>query len=103
VSIRAEQDAAGRRPRRSVLVLAGNGHVGDDAVTAVARSLRATGTELFYLGREDCSARIAAAVADMGADAVEVCIAGNGGVLLIRQLLRELDRNRVSIVVHRLT
>jgi hypothetical protein len=55
------------------------------------------------LGREQDGRRIAAAAARENADAVEVVLLG-GGVLLLRELLRELiriGRRDVSIVAHR--
>jgi hypothetical protein len=42
--------------------------------------------------------------ANVGAESIEVCVAGGGAVVLLRDLLRELkrlDRGGVSIVVHR--
>lgn len=57
-----------------------------------------------YLGREQSPPRIAAVVVEQRADAVELCLAGTGGVLLLRELLHELiqvGRRDVSIVVHR--
>lgn len=61
--------------------------------------------ETVYLGREGNAARIAAVVVDERADAVEVCLTGGGGVMLLRELLRELTyagRRDVSIGVHRI-
>jgi methylmalonyl-CoA mutase cobalamin-binding domain/chain len=92
------------RVRRSVVALAGSVRTGDGAARALATRLDQLGIETTYLGREESARRIAAAVADEGADAVELCLAGTGGVLLLRELLRELSdvgRRDVSIVVHR--
>jgi methylmalonyl-CoA mutase cobalamin-binding subunit len=65
------------------------------------------GVEARYLGREDSGRRVAAAVVDEQADAVELCLERDGGgVLLLRELLRELvklGRHDVSIVVHKVT
>ena len=61
--------------------------------------------ETVYLGREGNAARIAAVVVDERADAIEVCLTGGGGVMLLRELLRELaraGRSDVSIRVHRI-
>jgi methylmalonyl-CoA mutase cobalamin-binding domain/chain len=93
-----------RRPHTSVVVLAGNGRGTEHGARALAGSLGATGIEIVYLGREPSARRIAASAADARADAVEVCIAGGGGVSLLLELLRELrrlGRPQVSIVVHR--
>jgi methylmalonyl-CoA mutase cobalamin-binding subunit len=93
-----------RRPRRSLVVLVGGGqpHCARGLVTSLAEA----GVEACYLGREDDAGRIAAAVVDGGADAVELCLShGGGGVAVLRKLLRELvelGRRDVSIVVHRL-
>jgi methylmalonyl-CoA mutase cobalamin-binding subunit len=92
------------RPRRSVVVLAGSGGGGDRSAQALAASLGGLGIETVYLGREENASRIAAVVAAERADAIEMCMAGSRGVLLLRQLLRELieiGRRDVSIVVHR--
>jgi methylmalonyl-CoA mutase cobalamin-binding subunit len=87
-----------------VVVLVGDGRASDHGARALARSLGEAGIEILYLGREGSAGRIAASAADAQADAVEVCLAGGGGVLVLRELLRELirlDRREVAIVVHR--
>jgi methylmalonyl-CoA mutase cobalamin-binding domain/chain len=92
------------RPRRSVVVLAGSGRTGDSPARALAASLNELGVETICLGREQRADRIARVVVEERADAVEVCLAGSGGVLLLRDLLRELidiGRRDVSIVVHK--
>jgi methylmalonyl-CoA mutase cobalamin-binding subunit len=92
------------RQRRSVVVFAGQTRASDRGALALANSLNASGVEILYLGREVSARRIATCAADAGADAVEVCVAGGGAVLLLRDLLRELkrlDRRGISIVVHR--
>src|SRR4051812_26602308 len=89
--------------RRCVVVLAGHVRTGERAAQALTQSLFALGIQAKYLGREDSAHRIAAAVANERADAVELCL-GGGGVPLLRELLRELarvGRRDVSIVVHR--
>lgn len=99
-----EAATAIRRPRRSVIVLAGSGRTSDRPVRALAASLGELGVETIYLGREQRADRIATVVVEERADAVEVCLAGSGGVVLLRDLLRELikiGRRDVSIVVHR--
>jgi methylmalonyl-CoA mutase cobalamin-binding subunit len=93
-----------RRPRRSLVVLAAGGSVGDAAITRLTATLAELGIEAMYLGREPNARRIAAAAVDRCADAVELCLCGNGGVVILRDLLRELielGRRDVSIVVHR--
>jgi methylmalonyl-CoA mutase cobalamin-binding domain/chain len=92
------------RSRRAVVVLASRPRTGDRAVEALVRSLSELGVETVYLGVEDDPCRIAAAVAEEGADTVELCLNG-GGVMLLRRLLGELGevgRRDVSIVLHRL-
>jgi methylmalonyl-CoA mutase cobalamin-binding domain/chain len=88
-----------------VVVLAGTeSDTGDRSAVALARSLGDLGVQTTYLGRTESVPRITSAVADEAADAVEICLAGSGGVLLLRGLLRELvriGRRDVSIVVHR--
>lgn len=76
----------------------------DRRVLAFAESLGELGVETTYLGREESAQRIAAVAADERADSVELCFAPGAGVLLLRELLRELieiGRREVSIVVHR--
>lgn len=71
---------------------------------ALATALEKAGIEILYLGREANAQRIAVSAVEARADAVEVCLAGAGGVAVLRALLRELrrlDRSDVSIVVHR--
>jgi methylmalonyl-CoA mutase cobalamin-binding domain/chain len=92
------------RQRTSVVVFVGETRTSDGGAQAFARSLHDAGVEILYLGREASARRIAACAADACADAVEVCVAGGGAVVLLRDLLRELkrlDRRGVSIVVHR--
>lgn len=70
----------------------------------MAASLAGVGIEAVYIGREGNPAQIARAAVSEAADAVELCLAGSGGVLIIRELLRELDRigrRDVSLVLHR--
>jgi methylmalonyl-CoA mutase cobalamin-binding domain/chain len=98
-------EAAGLRQRRAVVVLAGGTGRTDRGAQALAESLTKMGVEAVYLGREDSARRIADAVAEQRADAVELVLGGAGGVALLRQLLRELievGRRDASIVVHRL-
>jgi methylmalonyl-CoA mutase cobalamin-binding subunit len=86
-----------------VVVLTGGARAGDPVARALAESLCALGIETTYLGRQESARQIALAVADLHADAVELCL-GGGGVRLLRDLLRELERigrRDVSIVVHR--
>lgn len=95
---------AERRPRRCIVAIAGGGIIDDKPARALAASLVEMGIETIYLGREGDVERIAAAVVNRGADSVELCLSGYGGVVLIRNLLRELirlGRRDVSIVIHR--
>ena len=92
------------RQRTSVVVFAGNTRGSDRGARGLASSLHEAGVEILYLGREPSARRIATCAAEASADAVEVCVAGGGAVVLLRELLRELkrlDRHGVSIVVHR--
>ena len=93
------------RRRRAVVVLAGTGSTTDRSALSLTDSLDQLGVETVYLGREGDAARIAAVVVDEQADSVEVCLTGGGGVMLLRELLRELTRagrRDVSICVHRI-
>lgn len=92
------------RERTSVVVFVGEARVNDHGARALAESLRAAGVRTLYLGRERNALEIAASAVDARADAVEVCVAGGGAIVLLRELLSELkrlDRRDVSIVVHR--
>ena len=94
-----------RRRRRSLVVLAGAGPTSDSGARALAASLADAGVEVSYIGRETSARKIAAAAAELRADAVELCLVGGGNVGLLRELpheLREIDRRGVSIVVHRI-
>jgi methylmalonyl-CoA mutase cobalamin-binding domain/chain len=87
-----------------VLVLVANESASDRFARRMAASLEELGVETVYLGREERPEQIAAVVVEERADAVELCFACGRGVLLLRQLLRELirrGRRDVSIVVHR--
>jgi methylmalonyl-CoA mutase cobalamin-binding domain/chain len=93
-----------RRPRRSVIVVTGDGTSGELSGRALVNSLRDLSIDVIYLGREESASRIAAVAADREADAVELCLTSGAGVLLLRQLLRaliEIGRRDISIVVHR--
>ena len=93
-----------RRRRRSLVVLARADTTSDGGARALAASLAAAGVEVSYIGRETSAREIAAAAAELRADAVELCLVGGGNVGLLRELLhelREMDRRGVSIVVHR--
>ena len=90
------------RQRKSVVVLAGESE--DSNAHAVVSSLRDAGIEILNLGHEASARRIATFAADAGADSVEVCVSRGGGLVLLRDLLRELkglDEQGISIVVHR--
>jgi methylmalonyl-CoA mutase cobalamin-binding subunit len=89
---------------RSVVAFVGDGRASDQEARALAASLGEAGIEIRYLGAETSVRRIAASVVEIRADAVEVCLAGRGGLALLRDLLRELrrvDRHEVSLVVRR--
>jgi methylmalonyl-CoA mutase cobalamin-binding domain/chain len=93
-----------RRPRRALVVAVGDGPTSERSAKGIAESLDQLGVEAIYLGTEQDAPRIAAIAAAERADAVEVCLTGTGGVIFLRQLLRELieiGRRDVSIVVHR--
>jgi methylmalonyl-CoA mutase cobalamin-binding domain/chain len=92
------------RRHTSVVVFAGQARASDRGAIALASALNESGVEILYLGREPSARRIATYAVEARADAVEVCVAGGGAVILLRDLLRELkrlDRHGVSIVVHR--
>jgi CTP:molybdopterin cytidylyltransferase MocA len=92
------------RARKAVVVLVGDQPTVGQSIFRLLDALDELGVATTYLGREHDGARIAATAAGLGADTVEVCIAGCGGVRVLRELLRELialDRGNVSIVVHR--
>jgi methylmalonyl-CoA mutase cobalamin-binding subunit len=94
----------GPRQRKSIVVFAGEARVSDDGARALAHSLGKTGIEAVYVGRQVNAPEIAASAIAAEADAVELCLAGAGGVRLLRELLRELDRlgrRELGIVVHR--
>jgi methylmalonyl-CoA mutase cobalamin-binding subunit len=97
---------AARLPHRAVVALAGQAGSAYSAGAALAESLRTLGIETIWLGSVDDAWAIAEAVSEKQADAVELCLSehARGGVVLVRDLLRELikrDRRDVSIVVHR--
>jgi methylmalonyl-CoA mutase cobalamin-binding subunit len=63
------------------------------------------GFDVTYMGHEMSGRSIAATAVEAGADSVEICLARSGGVLVLRELLRELTsagRRDTSIVVHRI-
>jgi len=87
-----------------VVAVAGNGTVGGNAALGLVRSLAELDIKTVYLGRQTSAADIAAAAVRERADTVELCLAGAGGVSLMRELLRaliDIGRRDVSIVVHR--
>lgn len=104
-ALRTERSPPGARcPRRSVIVVVGDGTSGDLSGRALVSSLRELSIDVVYLGREESASRIAAIAADEQADAVELCMTSGAGVTLLRQLLRaliEIGRRDISIVVHR--
>jgi methylmalonyl-CoA mutase cobalamin-binding subunit len=92
------------RRRTSVVVFAGDPTASDLGAQALACSLHGAGIEILYLGHEPSARRIATCAAAARADAVEVCVAGGGAATLLRELLyelRDIGRQGVSIVVHR--
>jgi methylmalonyl-CoA mutase cobalamin-binding subunit len=93
-----------RCPHRAIVALAAGASASDGCVGALLESLDQLGVQTVYLGMEESAQRIVAAVVKERADAVELCLGGSGGVLVLRGLLRELiqiGRRDVSIVVHR--
>lgn len=98
-------EVATRPRRKSVVALARQASTDERAASALVASLVRFGFDVRYLGREDSPQRLAAAVAEEGADAVELCIAHNIPVELVRELLRELakvGRSDARIVFHRI-
>jgi len=93
-----------RRPRKALVVLAG-GAADERRAQALVDELTAQGIQTSYAGEQSCALTIATRAAGEQADAVEICLAsGARGVLLLRELLRELielGRRDISIVVHR--
>jgi hypothetical protein len=92
-----------RRRRRSVVAVAGS-TTSETAADRLLAMLTELGVQPTYLGREEDVGRIAAAVAEQRADAVDLCLGRHGGVVVVRNLLRELSRvgrRDVSIVIHR--
>jgi methylmalonyl-CoA mutase cobalamin-binding subunit len=92
------------RPRRAVVAVIGEALDNDHAM-ALTESLAGLGIGANYLGRQDDAASIAQAVVHERADTVELCLGRGPGVLVLRELLRELirvGRRDVSIVVHRI-
>jgi methylmalonyl-CoA mutase cobalamin-binding domain/chain len=93
-----------RRSRRAVVVFAASERASDRPARELAASLEGMGIETSYLGYVQDARRIASVAAEEQADSIEVCLVGGGGVLLLRELLRELTgvgRRDVSIVVHK--
>jgi methylmalonyl-CoA mutase cobalamin-binding subunit len=92
------------QPRRAVVVVAGSVQTSERFIQVVTQSLDELGVDATFLGREGDAALIAAAVVAAAPDSVELCLAGGGGVVLLRELLHELiavGRRDVSIVVHK--
>jgi methylmalonyl-CoA mutase cobalamin-binding subunit len=92
------------RPRRSVVVVVGESTTSERPVLALAESLGRAGVETVCVGRENSPRRVASAVVEHSADAVDLCLEASGGVAFIRELIRELarvDRRHVAIVLHR--
>jgi hypothetical protein len=93
------------RRRRSVIVVAAEEGGCDQVAGALAASLDEIGVETTFLGNEADARQIARTVVLERADALELLLGRTGGVLLLRELLRELievGRRDVSIVVHRI-
>jgi methylmalonyl-CoA mutase cobalamin-binding subunit len=93
-----------RRPRKSIVALAGTVRAGERHGLALASSVAELGAETTYLGQVDDAARIVQIVREQNADAVELYMGPAGGVVLLRDLLRRLTdvgRRDVSIVIHR--
>jgi methylmalonyl-CoA mutase cobalamin-binding subunit len=87
-----------------VVVFLADERTNDRAARALLNSLGEAGIDVLYLGRQRCASRIAASAAATRADSVEVCMADGFGVVVLRELLRELtrlNRREVSLVVHR--
>jgi methylmalonyl-CoA mutase cobalamin-binding subunit len=96
--------ATTRRQRKSLVVLVGDERTSEAGAQALSRSLQVAGIDAIYGGRPHGAEQIAAWATEVQADAVEVCLAGSGGIAVLRDLLRELKRlgrQEVGIVVHR--
>ena len=93
-----------RRPKRSVVVRAGEARDDDLFVDQLLALLSELGVETTDAGRSECAGSIASVALDSRADAIELCLGRGMGVRLLRDVLRELvrrGRRDVSIVVHR--
>jgi methylmalonyl-CoA mutase cobalamin-binding domain/chain len=94
------------RPRRALVVLAGGGRMSDGFAESLMASLVELGIETVYHGREQDPACIAAVALEQDVEAVELCLEGGGGIVLLRDLLRELiqlGRRDIRIVAHRVS
>lgn len=86
-------------------MVAGYGRVNERGAVALSAELNATGFEALYVGEEQSAHRIAEIAAAENADAIELCLGTHGGVRILRDLVRELDRlsrRQVSVVIHRI-
>jgi methylmalonyl-CoA mutase cobalamin-binding subunit len=93
-----------RRPRKSIVALAGDVRAGETHAKALESLLAELGAETTYLGHVQDACHIVNSVREQDADAVEICMGPAGGIVLLRDLLRRLTeagRRDVSIVVHR--
>jgi methylmalonyl-CoA mutase cobalamin-binding subunit len=100
----AASEVSVRRSRRAVVALVGVSDLDAGRGWGVVESLTQLGVQTIYLGAEDSAHRIADAVVRHDADSVELCLIGGRGVLLLRELVRELiqvGRRDASIVLHR--
>ena len=105
-SLAPRRPAAPLHPRRrAIVVVAGHGRVNERGALALNAALNGTGFEARYVGEEQSARRIAKMAADENADSIELCLGTQGGVMILRDLLRELDRvsrRHVSVVIHRI-
>jgi methylmalonyl-CoA mutase cobalamin-binding subunit len=86
------------------VVFAAEPGTNERAAESLAHALRARGVRVVYLGSDLSAERVAAAVEDASADAIDVCLSGRGAIAFLRELLRELGRlecRGVRIVLHR--
>jgi len=94
-----------RRPKRSVVVRAGDARDDDLFARQLLALLAELGVETTYAGRNESAGSIASVAVEAHADTIELCLGRGMGVKLLRDLLRELvelGRRDVSIVVHRM-
>jgi methylmalonyl-CoA mutase cobalamin-binding subunit len=100
----SEGDFVPRRAR-SLVVLANEGRsIGESGARALAESLGQVGIDAVFFGQQSNAAQIVSVAVAENVDTIELCLPERGGVRVLRELLRELDRThrrQMSVVVHR--